>query len=85
MVTLPKNLTATIYPGYFWDVTNKDLYSIKTGTLKKIKKNITNKYTKHLCYKYYFNISHKGKSKIFTDGYLESLTLQDSIIPIKRN
>jgi hypothetical protein len=35
MVTLPKDFVATRYPGYFWNVTEKKLYSIKvTGELR---------------------------------------------------
>ena len=35
MVTLPKDFVATRYPGYFWNVVEKKLYSIKvTGELK---------------------------------------------------
>lgn len=35
MVTLPKDFVATRYPGYFWNVTEKKLYSLKvTGELK---------------------------------------------------
>jgi hypothetical protein len=34
MVTLPKDFVATRYPGYFWNVTEKKLYSLKvTGEL----------------------------------------------------
>ncbi len=35
MVTLPKNFVATRFPGYFWNVKEKKLYSIKvTGELR---------------------------------------------------
>jgi hypothetical protein len=35
MVTLPKEFVATRYPGYFWNVVEKKLYSLKvTGELK---------------------------------------------------
>ena len=35
MVTLPKDFVATRYPGYFWNVVEKKLYSIKvTGELR---------------------------------------------------
>ena len=37
MVTLPDNFTMTKYPGYFWNVLDKKLYSIKvTGELKPL-------------------------------------------------
>lgn len=35
MVTLPKDFVATRYPGYFWNVVERKLYSLKvTGELK---------------------------------------------------
>ena len=38
MVTLPKDFVATRYPGYFWNVAEKKLYSIKvTGELKELR------------------------------------------------
>ena len=38
MVTLPVEFVKTKYPGYFWNVTTKKLYSIKvTGELKPLK------------------------------------------------
>ena len=37
MVTLPKDFVMTRYPGYFWNVAEKKLYSIKvTGELKPL-------------------------------------------------
>ena len=38
MVTLPKDFVATRYPGYFWNVVEKKLYSLKvTGELRPLK------------------------------------------------
>ena len=35
MVTLPKDFVATRFPGYFWNVVEKKLYSLKvTGELR---------------------------------------------------
>ena len=37
MVTLPKDFVATKYPGYFWNVVEKKLYSLKvTGELRAL-------------------------------------------------
>ncbi len=38
MVTLPKDFVATRYPGYFWNVVERKLYSLKvTGELRPMK------------------------------------------------
>ena len=38
MVVLPSGFVMTKYPGYFWNITEKKLYSIKvTGELRPIK------------------------------------------------
>jgi len=38
MVVLPKNFVMTKYPGYFWNVKERKLYSIKvTGELRPMK------------------------------------------------
>jgi hypothetical protein len=37
MIVFPHNLVLTKYPGYYWDVQEKVLYSIKvTGNLRKM-------------------------------------------------
>lgn len=37
MVVLPENFVATRYPGYFWNVAERKLYSIKvTGELRPL-------------------------------------------------
>lgn len=38
MVILPSEFVATEWPGYFWNVKTKEIYSIKTGVLKKLAK-----------------------------------------------
>lgn len=73
MVTLPKDFVATRYPGYFWNVVEKKLYSVKvTGELKAM-----------AFYKggfFYGNkiepgyqISVKGRKRTFPLTYLTSL------------
>ncbi len=38
MVTLPKEFVATRYPGYFWNVSERKLYSLKiSGELRPMK------------------------------------------------
>ena len=38
MVVFPPEFVATEWPGYFWNITTKEMYSIKTGALKKLAK-----------------------------------------------
>ena len=79
MVTLPKDFVATRYPGYFWNVVEKKLYSLKvTGELRAMTvqrgffyngKNIEPGYP----------ISVKGIRKRYTLKYLNSLTATNDI------
>ena len=91
MVTLPKRFVATKYPGYFWDMQAKMLYSIKmTGVLKPLKYQKTLltmtkggfiqplMHGKHLGG---YNVSHQGRKRRLTDEYLYGLTYTDSVIP----
>ena len=36
MIVFPPNFVKTRYPGYFWNLTDKKLYSIKSGMLKPL-------------------------------------------------
>lgn len=64
MITFPEGFVKLQYPGYFWDVYNKKLYSIKTdGRLKELK-----------LYKGYHGISKSTGSLIdIPDGYMLSV------------
>lgn len=79
MVILPKNLTALKYPGYFWDTVNHELYSCKTGVLKKIKRQRPNYFNK---YKTCYQISHEGRRRLLVVEYLKKLPLKGSTFPI---
>jgi hypothetical protein len=79
MITLPSALTATKYPGYFWDINERRLYSIKVGgvliPLKLTMPGHFNKLT-HPAYR----VSVEGKTKILSVVYLSKLKLTDSEI-----
>ncbi len=89
MITLPKQLTATKYPGYFWDTEEHKLYSIKVGGVLKHLKVINFGKLQHFVYgawrmdcdKWLYRVSVEGHSRYLTDRYLLSLTLEDSEIP----
>lgn len=38
MIVFPSEFVATEWNGYFWNVNTKELYSIKTGVLRKLAK-----------------------------------------------
>lgn len=78
MIKCPPNLTATKYPGYFWDVNRQCLYSIKVGgTLRPLPLNDRNRW----CGEPHFRVSHKGVPRTMKLSQLKRLNLVDSEIP----
>lgn len=79
MVTLPADFVATRYPGYFWNVTERKLYSLKvTGELRPM--------AFHKGGTFYGNriepgyqISVDGRKRRFTMEYLGSLKATNNI------
>jgi len=85
MIVLPKNLTATKYRGYFWDVVTHKLYSLKVGgELREMKKRKPSRFNTSMSsnVKYYFVVSVRGRRRCLVDIYLESLKIKFSIIPL---
>lgn len=91
MITFPEKLTATTYPGYFWDTENHKLYSVKIdGILKPLKRRGLWSIKKFCPYgwridadEWVYQVSVKGKTQYLTDKYLLSLEVKDSVFPIK--
>ncbi len=84
MVTLPKEFVATKYPGYFWNIKDKQLYSVKiTGMLKPLA-------STYLWRKNYppnpavpgYNISVKGRKRFMSIEELTKLSPTKSVFPI---
>ncbi len=79
MVTLPVDFVATKYPGYFWNVVEKKLYSIKvTGELKAMT------FQKGGNFGWIkvppgYKISVKGQRRMYTMDYLNKLTATKDI------
>lgn len=77
MIVLPPNLVATKFPGYYWDVLEKKLYSIKvSGTLTEMKFQKGRHLMINGYYKYIpdgYRVSFKGKTHRYTMEYLRSL------------
>lgn len=68
MVTLPKDFVATRYPGYFWNVKEKKLYTLKvTGELKPMTffKGGT-----------WYGVSHEPGYKISVNGQRRKYTMK---------
>lgn len=80
MITLPPPFTATRLSGYFWHMTEKRLYSLKSGELKLMA--ITRANSKWGIGEDGYRVSHLGKKRFLTLCYLNTLTLQDSEIPV---
>jgi hypothetical protein len=80
MITLPNNFVAIRYPGYFWHVVERKLYSIKSGTLRRLKLVGPNRWNK---YHSGYQVSHNGAHQWLRYKYLENLTLKNSVIPIE--
>jgi len=79
MVTLPKEFVATRYPGYFWNVVERKLYSLKvTGELRPMAFHKGGNFG-WVRVEPGYQISVNGRKRRFTMGYLESLTATNEI------
>ena len=85
MVTLPKDFVATRYPGYFWNVTEKKLYSLKvTGELRPL--TFFKGGTFHgVQYEPGYKISVNGERRKYTMQYLGKLKATNDIQEIGVN
>lgn len=83
MVTLPKDFVATKYPGYFWNIIEKKLYSLKvTGELRKLAYHKGGYFNGHW-FEPGYRISVNGKYRRYTMDYLMTLTATKEIQEIK--
>ena len=79
MVTLPKDFVATRYPGYFWNVREKKLYTIKvTGELRPMAFNKGGCWYGQV-FEPGYQISVNGQKRKLTMRYLTSLKYTDDI------
>lgn len=83
MITLPKEFVTTKHQGYFWNIVDKQLYSVKiTGALKPLKLTVMwNQYGPRGNLKGY-NISVEGRKRFMGLDYLNSLTPTDDVYPV---
>ena len=83
MVTLPTEFVATRYPGYFWNVKERKLYSLKvTGELRPMAffKGGTFYGVQH---DPGYKLSVNGVRRKYTMDYLNSLKATDAVQEIK--
>ena len=80
MVTLPKEFVATKYPGYFWNIPEQKLYSVKViGMLKPLARQYANQFN-HFVDGY--KISIRGNRRVLALDYLKTLKPKSSVFPI---
>lgn len=84
MVTLPKDFVATRYDGYFWNLKEQKLYSIKVGGfLRRLsgprKPNPFNHYIEG------YQISVQGRKRVIALATLQKLKAADSIIKVEKS
>jgi len=80
MVTLPKEFVATKYPGYFWNLTDLKLYSMKvTGILRPLKFEEANHWNHGVAG---YKVSVNGKKRYLSESYLLKLTDIPHEIPV---
>jgi len=81
MITLPPEFTATKYSGYFWNVNEQALYSIKIGgRLRRLTITEPNNWSQMPGPGY--RISVDGVRKVLMVDDLKKLSITDSVIPI---
>ena len=83
MVTLPPNFMATRFPGYFWNVETRQLYSIKVGgVLRPLKIRKPSVWNKLRCDAY--PVCVNGERRYLSIDYLNKLTYCDSVIGVAK-
>ena len=83
MVTLPKEFVAIKYPGYFWNLNDNRLYSLKvSGVLRPLAGPIKPNRFNHL-FEPAYKISVNGFTKTVAIGYLNKLRAKNSVIPME--
>lgn len=81
MITLPPQFAATCYPGYYWNVIERKLYSIKvSGILTPIKYTKASAFTEG---REGYRVSVGGQRRWLTLPYLRTLDLTDKFIPVE--
>lgn len=78
-VTLPPELVAIKFPGYFFHVVEQQLYSLKSGVLKPLHRHNGNPWND---YHPGYTISHKGVKIYMREDWLISKTKQPQLTTV---
>lgn len=82
MIKFPKDFVKTKYNGYFWNIEEELLYSIKVGgELRPMKLHNSNRWL-HF-YEPHFRCSVNGKNRYYRLSELMKLKMEDSVFPMK--
>ncbi len=82
MITLPPDLVATKYSGYFWDLKQQVLYSLKlSGVLREMTITKPSHFNHNVCG---YRVSVGGCNRYLLIDDLKKLTMIDSVIPIQK-
>lgn len=68
MIILPPGMVSVKYPGYFYHIPTKKLYSIKSGLLKEVA--FSRGFRNHPSG---YRVSHNGLRRLLTLDYLKTL------------
>ena len=80
MVVLPAEFVATKYPGYFWNVNDQKLYSVKvTGELRQMKFMAPCRWN-HFVLGY--RVSVRGDKRTLRMDYLKKLAPGPEVFPV---
>lgn len=80
MITFPPEFVATRFPGYFWNVSEKKLYSIKvSGVLRPL---VRRKKNKWYHWGDHYTVSVEGKKRYMSADRLEKLTPRPQVVPV---
>ena len=81
-VTLPENFVATRYPGYFYNLDDELVYSLKSGVLKPLRVYIPNRFTHFKIKSNYVMVSHEGRPKVLVLKELKDIVAKTSEIAV---
>jgi type II restriction/modification system DNA methylase subunit YeeA len=82
MVTLPIDFVAIKYPGYFWNLKEKKLYTMKiSGILRPLSKSNPSHWNHYIDA---YRVSVNGERRNVQMEYLKKLRVTNSVIPVEK-
>lgn len=80
VVSLPVGFVATKYPGYFWNIYSRLLFTAKLGVLRPLKIVAPSRFNR--LDKAAYRVSHEGRKRYLYLNDLEKLHPQQSLFPV---